>query len=225
VKPKTKTHTGSSFHATYPPDWFLRLSGYIKRHGFRRTLGQTASVIFRGVLENRKILYYCDVRTRSVARLADDLIVERRESQEDIAERDWDQIATVMNVKLARRNYAKRFSAGASMWLVRSQGNFAGYGWTLPGGTIEPHYYLLGKEDVHLFDFMIFPEYRGRHINSSLVNYILCQLAAEGKSRAFIETSEWNHSEIRSLCRTSFLRMGMARKLVLLGRVFVLWGK
>ena len=111
------------------------------------------------------------------------------------------------------------------MWAVRSQGKFAGYGWTLPGGTMEPHYYLLGKEDVHFFDFMIFPEYRGRHINSSLVNYILCQLAAEGKARAYIETSEWNHSEIRSLCRTSFLRTGIARKAALLGRVFVLWGK
>ena len=66
------------------------------------------------------------------------------------------------NPKLAHRNIKERFDKGASLWLIKFEDRLAGYGWTLQGRTIEPHYFPLGQDDVHLFDFHVFPKYRGR---------------------------------------------------------------
>jgi ribosomal protein S18 acetylase RimI-like enzyme len=205
------------------PSWGLRVLGYYNRHGFRRTLGQTAAVVRRGILQNRKVLYCCDLRALSPMSLADGLTVERREKLENIGEDEWNQIATVIDLERARRTCRNHFAAGALMWLIRANGSVAAYGWTLTGGTLEPYFYPLGERDVHLFDFLTFPEYRGRHINSSLVNFILSRLAAEGKVRAYLETWEWNDSMLRSLRRTSFKQMALARKTTLLGHTFVEW--
>jgi len=85
------------------------------------------------------------------------------------------------NPKLAHQSMKERFGLGASLWLIKSRDKLAGYGWTLRGGTVEPHYFPLGQDDVHLFDFHVFPHYRGQGMNPFLVIHILRSLAAEGR--------------------------------------------
>ncbi len=34
---------------------------------------------------------------------------------------------------------------GALLWLIKSEDGLAGYGWTLQGRTIEPHYFPLAS--------------------------------------------------------------------------------
>jgi len=110
------------------------------------------------------------------------------------------------------------------MWLVRSQEEVAAYGWTLTGGMIQPHYcYQLGEMDVHLFDFMVLPEFRQQGINSALVNHILRELGAEGKARAYIESYEWNRPMLKSLSRTSFRPFAKAYVRFFLGRTIIEW--
>ena len=109
------------------------------------------------------------------------------------------------------------------MWLIRCEDQLAGYGWTITGRTIAPHYHPLGTNDVHMFDFLVFPEYRGRRINPSLVDHILNQLSAKGRTRAYIEVREWNHAQLISLAKTRFRLLGVARKVSLFGRTFVEW--
>ena len=127
------------------------------------------------------------------------------------------------NPEICQRNFAARFSAGASLWLARWDENLAGYGWSMVGNTIEPHYCPFGANDVHLFDFLVFPEYRGRQINPSLVEHILWRMATEGRTRAYIEVREWNQPQLNSLRRTGFLLLGVARKVSFAGRTFVEW--
>jgi ribosomal protein S18 acetylase RimI-like enzyme len=136
---------------------------------------------------------------------------------------DVDRIVNFWNPDLTRRNIEERFREGASLWLIRSEEHLAGYGWSLTGRTIAPHYHPLSANDVHLFDFLVFPEYRGRNINPSLVEYMLKRLAAEGCTRAYIEVREWNHAQLKSLGKTRFQRLGFARKVSLGGRTFVEW--
>ena len=91
------------------------------------------------------------------------------------------------------------------------------------GRTVEPHYFRLGPDDVHLFDFHVFPQYRGQGVNPLLVSYILRSLAAEGQGRAFIEAAEWNQAQLASLRRTPFRRLGSARKFTLFRYTMVCW--
>jgi GNAT superfamily N-acetyltransferase len=116
-----------------------------------------------------------------------------------------------------------RFGKGALLWLIKSEDSLAGYGWTLQGHTVEPHYFPLGKGDVHLFDFHVFPKYRGKGLNPFLVTHILRSVSADGGKRAFIEAAEWNKAQLSSLGRTPFRRLGWARKLTIFRHTIVCW--
>lgn len=204
-----------------------RLAAYSKRHGLRATLHRSGLFLRRLFSSNRMVLFYYDFPNNADAcpatSLPDRLTVERKQSRHEMASADWEQIINFWNPDLCQRKFAERFREGACLWLIRSEEKLAGYGWTATGRTIAPHYHPLGANDVHMFDFLVFPEYRGRKINPSLVDHILNQLAAEGRTRAYIEVREWNRPQLISLGRTRFRLLGVARKASLFGRVFVEW--
>jgi RimJ/RimL family protein N-acetyltransferase len=200
---------------------------YYKRHGFAATSRRTVLYLQRLFLFPRMVLFYCDLTSPSFITATknelSDVSVERKTRENDIDPQDLQRIVNFWNPKVFRRHLPERFQRGASLWLIRSAGQLAGYGWTLKGGTIEPHYFMLGSNDVHFFDFLVFPEYRGRKLNPALVGEILRQMAAENRSRAYIECAEWNQPQLNSLKKTGFQLLGVARKKHLLGQTFVRW--
>jgi ribosomal protein S18 acetylase RimI-like enzyme len=202
-----------------------RFTAYFKRNGLRETVRRIGLAARRALFSSRMVLFYCDLSALSspTTDLPSSLKVERHRNQTDLSPQDLQQITSFWNPELARRNIKERFEQRASLWLIKSEGRLAGYGWTLQGHTVEPHYFLLGLGDVHLFDFHVFPQYRGQGVNPLLVSYILCRLAAEGQGRAFIEAAEWNQAQLASLRRTPFRRLGLARKFTLLRYTIVWW--
>ena len=202
-----------------------RFAAYFKRNGLRATAYRAGLAIRRSLLSSRMVLFYCDLSTLSLpnADLPSALKVERHRNPTDLSPQDLEQITSFWNPAQARRNIEERFELGASLWLIWFEDKLAGYGWTLQGRTVEPHYFQLGEDDVHLFDFQVFPQYRGRGVNPSLVSNILRSLVAECHGRAFIEAAEWNQSQLASLGRTRFHRLGSARKLTILRRTIVCW--
>jgi len=204
-----------------------RFGAYYRRRGFAATSRRAGLALRRTLFLNRMVLFYCDLSGQASrpADLPKSLKVERKRSNPEIIPQDFDQIVNVWNPKLARRNIEERFAQGASLWLITLEDSLAGYGWTLQGRTIEPHYFPLGEDDVHLFDFYVFPQYRGRGLNPLLVAGILRSLANDCGGRAFIEAAEWNQAQLSSLARTPFRRLGWARKMTLFGRTIVWWGE
>jgi ribosomal protein S18 acetylase RimI-like enzyme len=201
-----------------------RLTAYYRRHGFGATLRRFSLAVTRTLFAGRSVLFYCDLSAlRSLTELPSRLMVERHRNQSDLSTQDVEQVTSFWNPDLARRNLNERFGLEASLWLVRFDNQLAGYGWTLQGRTVEPHYFPLGPDDVHLFDFHVFSQYRGRRINPLLVSYILRSLAAECRGRAFIEAAEWNQPQLASLRNTPFHRLGSARKFRIFGGPVVCW--
>lgn len=202
-----------------------RFSVYLRRNGFSATATRIGLSLRRSLFSGRMALFYCDLSTRtaSPAELPCSLKIERYRSQSELSSADFGQITSFWNTKLARRNIHERFALGASIWVIRADGKLAGYGWTLQGRTVEPHYFPLGHDDVHFFDFHVFPDYRGRGINPRLVSYILARLAAECSGRAFIEAAEWNRSQLASLKKTPFHCFGIAQKITVGPRTVVYW--
>src|ERR1019366_2612275 len=202
-----------------------RFTTYFKRNGLRATVRRVGLAARRELFSSRMVLFYCDfsAQSSSTADLPSFLQVERHKNRTDLSPQDLQQITSFWNPQLAERNIKERLELGASLWLIKFEGNLAGYGWTLQGHTVEPHYFRLGSGDVHLFDFHVFPQYRGRGVNPLLVSYILRSLAAEGQGRAFIEAAEWNQAQLASLRRTPFRRLGSARKFTLFRCTMVWW--
>jgi len=202
-----------------------RLTDFYRRHGFAATVRRVGVAVKRSLFSGRSVLFYCDLATLNAppADLPSFLKVERKKSCAELNPEDLEAIISFWNPKLAQRNIKERFGLGASLWLIKSQDRLAGYGWTLQGRTVEPHYLPIGRDDVHLFDFHVFPQYRGQGMNPLLVSSILASLAREGAGRALIEAAEWNHAQLSSLAKTPFRRLGLARKLTISNRTIICW--
>ena len=202
-----------------------RLAEYYRRHGLRHTARRAGVAIKRALVSSRSVLFYCDLATQSAPPpdLPNFLKVERKKGFAELSTEDLQAMTSFWNPKLAMLNLKERFDLGASLWLIKSRDALAGYGWTLHGATVEPHYFPLGQHDVHLFDFTVFPQYRGQGMNPFLVTQILQSLATGAMGRAFIEAAEWNRAQLSSLRKTPFRRLGWARKLKVFDRTIVCW--
>ena len=211
----------------HPLDSIKRVFQHAKRHGFRATMGRMGLSFKRIWTGNRHVIFYCDLATCKPAALDDPnhTRVDRKNAESELDERDLSQIANVWNPEITRRQISERFGQGASLWLFKLDDKLAAYGWSIIGRTIEPHFIPLGANDAHLFDFFVFPEYRGRRINPSLVNYVLAKLASEMRIRAFIEAAEWNSAQLSSLSKTPFRPLGLASKHNIFRKTLVVWSR
>jgi GNAT superfamily N-acetyltransferase len=206
-------------------DSILRVTSYCSRYGFRATASRAALAIKRVLFANRMVVFYCDLGGQpSPPRIVPgSLKIDRLSTRIELAQPDLVKMTSFWHPRQARRNIDERFAKGASLWLVKCEDRLVAYGWTLQGRSIEPFYVPLGFDDVHLFDFHVFPEYRGRGINPFLVNHIISDLAHSCAGRAFIEAAEWNAPQLSSLKKTPFCRLGLARSIAIFGHRFTHW--
>jgi hypothetical protein len=202
-----------------------RLADYYTRHGFGSTIRRAGLTVRRALFSNRMVVFYCDLAKQTTApvNIPSPLKVERLSSYAELNPQDLQEMTSFWNPKQAHRNIRERFEKGASLWLIKSGDKLAGYGWTLQGRTIAPYYFLLGEDDVQLFDFYVFPKFRGRAMHWLLTAYILQMLAAEGRARAFADTGEWNQAQLSSFKMTPLRRLGLVRSFTILGHTFVSW--
>lgn len=181
-----------------------RATEYYRRHGFAATLQRAEVGAKRAFLTGRMVVFYCDLASRKIQPMQAPAgcCVQRVRS---LAELDSDRFRAITgfwNPRLAQQNIRERFERGASLWLLESDHQLAGFGWTLEGTTIEPYYFPLGQDDVHFFDFYIVPNFRGRGLNRYLMARILNELGYTGRGRAYIEVAEWNRSQLASLAKS-----------------------
>lgn len=207
------------------PDSINRPWQFVRRHGLRATIGRLGMSAKRAWVGNWHILFVCDLGNYQTSSPGDlkEAKVERKNSEPELSGGDLNRIVGIWNPAIARRQLAERFARGASLWLFKLDGQLVAFGWTIIGQTMEQHFHPLGKNDAHLFDYFVFPEYRGRRINPALVNQVVSVLAAERRRYAFIEAAQWNAAQLSSLGKTPFRRFGRGRKGSFFRKTRVLW--
>ena len=179
----------------------------------------------RALFARRMVVFYCDLDERKLRPVSfpKNLRVERLTASAELSPERRQAITSFWNAELANRKIHERFEKGSSLWLLDSEDQLAGYGWTLRGQVIGPYYFPLGRDDVQLFDFYVFPRFRGRALHWLLTGHILYTLATEGASRAFADTHEWNEAQLASFKMTPFLPLGFVKTYNILGREFTCW--
>jgi len=202
-----------------------RVTDYYSRHGFGATIRRAGVAARRALFSNRMLVFYCDLALQPVraVTIPSSLRLDRLRKMTELNPQDFQEITSFWNPRQARRNVTERFAKGATLWLLRCDGGVAGYGWTIQGRTIAEYYFPMGQQDVQLFDFYVFPKFRGRALHWLLTGHILQTLAKEGAARAFADTNEWNEAQISSFRMTPFRRFGSARSFTIFGRTFVSW--
>ncbi|MGB9433272.1 MAG: GNAT family N-acetyltransferase [Candidatus Acidiferrum sp.] len=201
------------------------ITNYYSRHGFSATVRRAGLAFKRTLFAGRMVVFYCDLPTQAArpVNIPNFMRIQRVTREAELLPEDFDEITGFWNPKQARRNVKERFANGASLWLVKSEDKVAGYGWTLQGRTIAEYYFPMGPKDVQLFDFYVFPKFRGRAMHWLLTAYILQTLASEGAARVFADTGEWNQPQISSFRMTPFRRLGLVRSFTIFGRTYVSW--
>ena len=202
-----------------------RLRSYFWRHGVGASLRRARLGARRALHSGHMAVFCCDLREEIAqpASPAQPFVVESVRTAAELGPQRHQLMTSFWNPKLADRRILERFRKGALLWLVMAGDQLAGFGWTLRGETIEPYYFPLAQDDVHLFDFHVFPEWRGRGINPFLVGSILAALSREIHGRAFIEAAVWNDAQLASLRKTPFRRLGTVRSCAVLGHTWISW--
>jgi hypothetical protein len=205
-------------------DFASRVSHYVRRNGARSAMKRVRVGVRRASYAGKMVVFCCDLQQElPPARHAEPLTVECVHTLAELGAERFRTMTAFWNPKLADRNIRERFAQGASLWLAMAGDDLAGYGWTLQGATIEPYYFPLSQNDVHLFDFTVFAAFRGRAINPFLVTSILVALARGGRTRAFIEAAAWNDAQLASLRKTPFQLLGTVRSLRIAGHPVIWW--
>jgi hypothetical protein len=202
-----------------------RLTDYYSRHGVGATIRRAGLAAKRSLFASRMAVFYCDLAdqiSRGIA-VPGSLKINRVKSEGELSAQDLQEITSFWNPKQAQQNIKERFGKGASLWLIKSGEILVGYGWTLRGCVIAPYYFPMGPDDAQLFDFYVFPRFRGRAMHWLLTAYILQTLASEGAGRAFADTHEWNQAQLSSFKMTAFRQLGMVRTFELFGHKWVYW--
>lgn len=202
-----------------------RVTAYAKRNGLRATVRRFGVATRRTLFANRMVVFYCDLakQTMSAAKFPSSLKVERLGSYAELSSPDLQEMISFWNPDRAHRDIRERFEQGASLWLIRSGDRLAGYSWTIQGRTIAQYYFPMAQDDVQLFDFYVFPKFRGRAILWFLITHILRSLREEGALRVFGDVAEWNEASLSFYKTVPFHRLGMARTFSVFGYTLVYW--
>jgi GNAT superfamily N-acetyltransferase len=189
-----------------------RLCQYYRQHGFADTARRIGTALRRLSYAGKNVVFVCELPVEKNPTNLSDGVLERKSNLNQLTAADMERIVSPADSDASRQRMSERFEARAELWLVRCSGVVAVFGWTIAGKTMEPHFVQLTAKDVHLFDFFVFPEFRGRGLNPALVEQILHALSRENLRRAFIEAAAWNAPQLASLKKTSFRRLGAARQ-------------
>jgi ribosomal protein S18 acetylase RimI-like enzyme len=202
-----------------------RLARYYRLHGLLATWKKALLSARRMFVYRKMVIFHCNLSHLGdeSPSLSQGLTVVRRKSQADLSQEETDSILNYWVKDLKQAQIKERFERGATLWMVKSESLTIGFGWSIIGTHMGPHFFPVAENDAYLFDYEIFPDFRNRGINALLVNHVLTSLGREGAQRAYIDAHSWNEAEIRSLGRTHFKKLGEAAEFRIFGRTVVIW--
>ena len=205
--------------------FLTRTKHYYERNGLFQTCKRGLEHLWLLCFRSGMVVFSCDLKDAkpAAAGIPGGLTFESIACEEEMPSEYQENFAKFYSPILTRQENPERFKQGAVCFLVRSHGRLAGFGWSIRARTREPYFLRLADTDVHLFDFFVFPEFRGQGINPAIVSFILARSAEQGCQRAFIETAVWNAAELASLRKTPFRKLGVVRSVTLFGRVIAVW--
>jgi ribosomal protein S18 acetylase RimI-like enzyme len=169
-------------------------------------------------------MYYSELQqiTTDILLLPQEYLVDSW-NREDTSERNiFEVFYKYQDENIVKEKIISRFKRGAELWTIQVSKQIAGFVWSIRGTTIKPYFFPLGPNDVHLFDNEIFPPFRGKGLNSILIDSVLLELKKKGILRAFIETRNWNIAEINSLSKTKLKIFGQVVTLNI-GKKVIIW--
>jgi GNAT superfamily N-acetyltransferase len=204
-----------------------RLGNYYQKGGLLKTLRRIVEQPYRAIFKNQRLLVYAELNEvdNSVLSLPSGIIVDRKTAYDEAIQPDMRKMIDYWNTEGMIDRVKERFAKSTVLWIIRLNGDIAGFVWTISGKVLSPWYLPLTPHDAYVLDAVTFEQYRGRGLYAVLMNYVLGKLKAEGMSRVVGELYTTNTASIRGLKKTYYRTFGIARKFHILGRNITIWSQ
>jgi GNAT superfamily N-acetyltransferase len=202
-----------------------RIRRFYGKYGFSKSIGKFFTTLRDLVIDKPDFIYFADLPLLKSpqTQLREACYVVERRDEGSLLSSELEALNGYIGSRLISFRLKERFSKGASLWLLKTKDECIGMVWTIVGATIEPYYYFIGRHDVHFFNNEVFIPYRGKGFNPGLIEHILFSLKERGALRAYLETNQRNIKEQRSIQKTSFQKMGLAKKKKYMGKRHTIW--
>ncbi len=124
------------------------------------------------------------------------------------------------------RELDKLFARGCDLWLGWIEGEIAGICWSRGCKNRTDYFVALDEDDATILSCFVFPQYRGRGIYPTMLETIVRTLRDHNQvSNVYIDCKSWNVPSIRGIQKAGFALIGSAVRMILCGRVWILWNR
>jgi GNAT superfamily N-acetyltransferase len=161
----------------------------------------------------------------SVFALPAGIVIERYNTYDEAVRPAMKRIVDYWGREGMTQKVKDRYAKGAILWVVKWQGEIAGFVWSISGKMLAPWYLPTTLHDGYIFDAVTFEEYRGRGLYPLLMNFVLGKLKSEGISRMVGELYSTNSASLRGLKKTYYHSFGLAKKFRIFGRNITIWSQ
>ncbi len=207
------------------PYFVKRLMNYYHKRGIWKTLLRFLEEPYQIIFKSNVALIYAELNevNDSVLTLPPGIIIECKKTYSEANQPNMQKVIDYWINDDMMDKVKERFSKGAVLWILKLNGDIAGFTWSISGKTISPWYLPLTPHDVYIFDVLTFEQYRGQGLHPLLWNFLLRKLKMEGTSRAVAEIFTWNKSSLRVLEKSNYRKFSEVRRFRVFGRNITIW--
>jgi len=204
---------------------FRRFINYYQKKGFLKTVSRIFEQFYRILFKSKTVLFFADMSEvdNSKLKLPQDIVIEYKESFNQALQSDMKKMINYWEDIMEMDRARERFEKGAILWIIKSKADIAGFGWSIRGKMVSPYHLPITPNDVVLFDFFTFEEYRGHGFYALLLENIKGKMKLEGVSRVYGHSYEWNRSSIHGLEKGNMHKFIVTRKFHFWGRNITIW--
>lgn len=205
-----------------------RIQGVVRSQGIIAGLGWLIRTIYHRVIPQKQAIWFADLTVVDDKNfsLPAGVEIKRYTSRQELTETDYKMLLAKGTALMGSATHIlidERLKNGAVLWLLKENGNLAGYRWTIVRDTLLGTYVPHTELDVHEFGVEVFSGYRGKKIFQMFVKHALITLKHEGYKRFFTEVHLWNERSMKAMAKTDLRKIGVASRFNVLGRNVVVW--
>ena len=207
-----------------------RLKHHYKNKGFFSIFYSMLQRIWRALFYNKDVLFYRDISTidESDVPLPPNITVRHFSKIEEIPQKDLLWLYKIRGGQLLVQNLLNHFfQIKATLWFVYLDDKVVGWrcSKTQEIGFFKHFFqhFPLTPKDAVCGAAEIFPEYRGRGINPTMLKLMFLEMKKSGINRIYLVIKEWNHANIKSVQKADFKKIGIAKEINILGKKIIIW--
>jgi hypothetical protein len=158
--------------------------------------------------------------------LPDHLSFQRYQAMDQIGKEDLRAFLACSSILMGSATFIimhERFNKGAILWMLKVNGQVAGYWWTIANNHVTPTYLPHTSKDIHAIGIELFEGFRGGRLLKTFSQAVQSTLKKECYQRYYAETYLWNLNAIKAFQRIGDCKVGTATRFGFFGKNVIIW--